>query len=148
MGLWKLGFGQIFDPLKNSGCTVFNPNLCLQHCVQSVFRDAISKPLPTPSIAVSTMQEAMHPQVGFPHALCTEFFPCFLQKGILQDAPGWYQRFGIFWFSFSPLHVLEMSTEACGLQKQTVLVQDENQLLENGLRSLLQEVVVSLSFHS
>jgi hypothetical protein len=29
-----------------------------------------------------------------------------------------------------------------------VLVQDENQLLENGLRSLLQEVVVSLSFHS
>jgi len=154
MGFWKLGFCQIFDPLKNPGCTeplligVLNPNLCLQHCVQEVFKDAISKPLPTPSIAVSTMQEAMHPQVGFLHALCTQFFPCFLQKGILQDAAGWHQRFGNFGFCCSHLHVLEMATEACGLQKQTVLVQDENQLLENGLRSLLQEVVVSLSFHS
>jgi THO complex subunit 1 len=79
---------------------VVNNEPAYVHCLSdsnrilSVFRDAISKPLPTPSIAVSTMQEAMHPQ------------------------------------------------------KQTVLVQDENQLLENGLRSLLQEVVVSLSFHS
>ncbi|KAH8935144.1 hypothetical protein BDL97_17G013800 [Sphagnum fallax] len=72
---------------------VVNNEPAYVHCLSDrkrileVFRDAISKPLPTPSIAVSTMQEAMHPQ------------------------------------------------------KQTVLVQDENQLLENGLRSLLQEVV-------
>jgi hypothetical protein len=101
-----MGFCQIFDPLKNPGYTeplligVFNPNLCLQHCVQEVFRDAISKPLPTPSIAVSTMQEAMHPQVGFLHALCTQFFPCFLQKGgSFRMQQGGIKDLGIFGFA-------------------------------------------------
>ncbi|KAL2636416.1 hypothetical protein R1flu_007895 [Riccia fluitans] len=56
--------------------------------VQEVFRDVISRPISTASIALSAMQEAMKPQ------------------------------------------------------RQTVLVQDENQLFENSLRTLLEELVV------
>ncbi|KAJ7567876.1 hypothetical protein O6H91_01G011000 [Diphasiastrum complanatum] len=55
--------------------------------VLEIFREAISRSVPTASVALSTMQEAMKPQ------------------------------------------------------KQTMLVQDENQLLENGLRTLLDELV-------
>jgi hypothetical protein len=100
-----MGFFQIFDPLKNPGCTeplligVFNPNLCLQHCVQEVFKDAISKPLPTPSIAVSTMQEAMHPQVGFLHAPCTYIFLELYRRGSSRMQQGDIKDLGIFGFA-------------------------------------------------
>ncbi|KAL3676036.1 hypothetical protein R1sor_025984 [Riccia sorocarpa] len=56
--------------------------------VQEVFKDVISRPVSTASIALSAMQEAMKPQ------------------------------------------------------RQTVLVQDENQLFENSLRTLLEDLVV------
>jgi hypothetical protein len=84
---------------------VVNNEPAYVHCLSDrnrileVFKDAISKPLPTPSIAVSTMQEAMHPQVGFLHAPCTYIFLELYRRGSSRMQQGDIKDLGIFGFA-------------------------------------------------
>lgn len=103
---------------------------------QEDFRRAILQPGPPESFALQTVQEFIKPQV-------TSWI--FIHMHVDMKITGSYTPFLFLLI----LHIIVKFYSVYWVvkwQRQTKLAQDENQLLENMLRTLLQELVVCLYF--